>query len=158
MEKRVKNKSIEIIKGVLKKYLKAKGLRNTPERYTILEEIYNQSKHFNVEELYLLMLERKYHISKATIYNSIDVFLDAGLIRKHQFGDGATYEKSYFDKQHDHLVIYKDKEEKEIAEIIEFCDPRIQAIKASIEEAFGVEIDSHTLYFYGRKKETENPA
>lgn len=152
MEKKVKNKSIEVIKGVLKKHLKTKGLRNTPERYTILEEIYKYDKHFNVEELYLLMLERKYHISKATIYNSIDVFLDAGLIRKHQFGEAATYEKSYFDKQHDHLVIYKDNEEKEISEIIEFCDPRIQSIKASIEEIFGVEIDSHSLYFYGRKK------
>lgn len=153
MENKIKKKNIEAVKKVLHKYLKDKGLRNTPERYTILEEIYNYDKHFNVDDLYLKMMERKYHISKATIYNTIDVLLDAQLIRKHQFGEGSTYEKSYFNKQHDHLVLYKEGTEKEIAEIIEFCDPRIQAIKESIEEAFGVMIDSHTLYFYGRKKE-----
>ena len=153
MENKIKKKNIEAVKKVLHKYLKDKGLRNTPERYTILEEIYNYDKHFNVDDLYLKMMERKYHISKATIYNTIDVLLDAQLIRKHQFGEGSTYEKSYFDKQHDHLVLYKEGTEKEIEDIIEFCDPRIQAIKESIEEAFGVMIDSHTLYFYGRKKE-----
>lgn len=153
MEKKAKSKSIEVIKEVLRQYLKDKGLRNTRERYTILEEIYNYDQHFNVDDLYLLMIQRKYHISKATIYNTIEVFLDAGLIRRHQFGDGATYEKSYFDKQHDHLVLYKSNSDKEIAEIIEFCDPRIQAIKESIENAFNVKIDNHTLYFFGYKKE-----
>lgn len=153
MKKEVNNQSIEVIKDVLRQYLKDKGLRNTPERYTILEEIYNYDEHFNVDDLYLLMLQRKYHISKATIYNTIEVFLDAGLIRKHQFGEGSTYEKSYFDKQHDHLVLYKSGSDKEIEEIIEFCDPRIQAIKDSIEKIFNVKIDSHTLYFFGQKKE-----
>ena len=153
MKKEVNNQSIEVIKDVLRQYLKDKGLRNTPVRYTILEEIYNYDEHFNVDDLYLLMLQRKYHISKATIYNTIEVFLDAGLIRKHQFGEGSTYEKSYFDKQHDHLVLYKSGSDKEIEEIIEFCDPRIQAIKDSIENIFNVKIDSHTLYFFGQKKE-----
>ena len=153
MNKEVNNQSIEVIKDVLRQYLKDKGLRNTPERYTILEEIYNYDEHFNVDDLYLLMLQRKYHISKATIYNTIEVFLDAGLIRKHQFGEGSTYEKSYFDKQHDHLVLYKSGSDKEIEEIIEFCDPRIQAIKDSIENIFNVKINSHTLYFFGQKKE-----
>ena len=153
MKKEVNNQSIEVIKDVLRQYLKDKGLRNTPERYTILQEIYNYDEHFNVDDLYLLMLQRKYHISKATIYNTIEVFLDAGLIRKHQFGEGSTYEKSYFDKQHDHLVLYKSGSDKEIEEIIEFCDPRIQAIKDSIENIFNVKINSHTLYFFGQKKE-----
>ena len=119
MEKKAKSKSIEVIKEVLRQYLKDKGLRNTPERYTILEEIYNYDQHFNVDDLYLLMIQRKYHISKATIYNTIEVFSDAGLIRRHQFGDGATYEKSYFDKQHDHIIL------TDSGEVIEFCDPRI---------------------------------
>ena len=153
MKKEVNNQSIEVIKDVLRQYLKDKGLRNTPERYTILEEIYNYDEHFNVDDLYLLMLQRKYHISKATIYNTIEVFLDAGLIRKHQFGEGSTYEKSYFDKQHDHLVLYKSGSDKEIEEIIEFCDPRIQAIKDSIENIFNVKINSHKLYFFGQKNE-----
>lgn len=152
MEKKIKNRNIEIISEVLRNYLKEKGLRKTPERYTILEEIYRYDEHFNVDDLYLMMVGRKYQISKATIYNTMEVLLDAGLVRKHQFGESSTYEKSYFDRQHDHLVLYKEGSDKEIDEIVEFCDPRIQAIKESIEEAFGVKIDEHSLYFYGHKK------
>lgn len=156
METTQKELNVATIKDVLRQYLLEKGFRNTPERYTILEEIYNLDHHFNVDDLYLIMMQKKYHVSKATIYNTIEIFLDAGLIRKHQFGEktlsSSSYEKSYFDKQHDHLVIYKDGTDKEIAEIIEFCDPRIQGIKESIEQAFGVKIDTHSLYFYGHKK------
>ena len=156
MDTKQKELNIATIKDVLKQYLQDKGFRNTPERYTILEEIYNMEHHFNVDDLYLLMMQKKYHVSKATIYNTIEIFLDAGLIRKHQFGEktqsSSSYEKSYFDKQHDHLVIYKSDSDKEIIEIIEFCDPRIQGIKESIEKAFGVSIDTHSLYFYGHKK------
>jgi Fur family ferric uptake transcriptional regulator len=157
MNKKQKENSFEIIKEVLRNYLFDRGQRNTPERFTILEEIYHLEQHFNVDDLYLIMIQKKYHVSKATIYNSIEIFLDAGLIRKHQFSEklssSASYEKSYFDKQHDHLVIYKKDSDKEIEEIIEFCDPRIQGIKEAIENAFGVQIDSHSLYFYGTKKE-----
>lgn len=155
MNKKTILNNIEIVKEVLRNYLHQKGLRNTPERYAILEEIYLMKEHFNVDDLYLFMIQKKYQVSKATIYNSIDVFLDAKLIRKHQFSEKtstvASYEKSYFDKQHDHIIIYKDSEEKEISEIIEFCDPRIQIIKASLEEVFGLNINAHSLYFYGHK-------
>ncbi len=147
---------INQIKNVLKVYLQERGYRNTPERYTILEEIYSMDDHFNVDDLYLMMMQKKYHVSKATIYNTIEIFLDAGLIRRHQFGEknasSSSYEKSYFDRQHDHLVIYNKKNDKEIEQIIEFCDPRIQSIKDAIEKAFGVEIHAHSLYFYGTKK------
>lgn len=157
MDLKQKEANIAVIKDVLKQYLQEKGFRNTPERYTILEEIYNLEQHFNVDDLYLLMMQKKYHVSKATIYNTIEIFLDAGLIRKHQFGEktltSSSYEKSYFDKQHDHLVIYKKDSDKEIEEIIEFCDPRIQSIKEAIERAFGVNIESHSLYFYGTRKD-----
>ena len=151
-----KESDLILIKEVLRQYLQDKKFRNTPERYTILEEIYNMDHHFNVDDLYLLMIEKKYHVSKATIYNTIEIFLDAGLIRKHQFGEktqtSSSYEKSYFDKQHDHLIIYKKDGDKDIEEVIEFCDPRIQGIKDAVEEAFGVEIISHALYLYGTKK------
>lgn len=157
MDTKQKDSDIKVIKEVLRQYLLDNKFRNTPERYTILEEIYNLEHHFNVDDLYLIMMKKKYHVSKATIYNTIEIFLDAGLIRKHQFGEktltSSSYEKSYFDKQHDHLVVYKKDSDKEIEEIIEFCDPRIQGIKEAIEDAFGVQIDTHSLYFYGTKKE-----
>ena len=145
-----KEKNIGVIKDVLKQYLLDKSYRNTPERYAILEEIYNMDHHFNVDDLYLIMLNKKYHVSKATIYNTIEIFLDAGLIRKHQFGEktlsSSSYEKSYFDKQHDHIIM------TDTGQVIEFCDPRIQTIKQTMEEIFGIEITNHSLYFYANKK------
>ncbi|MFN7046047.1 MAG: transcriptional repressor, partial [Flavobacterium sp.] len=56
-------------------------------------------------------------------------------------------EKSYFDKQHDHIIL------TDSGEVIEFCDPRIQQIKQTMEEMFGIDIQNHSLYFYGTKKQ-----
>ena len=60
MDTKQKELNIATIKDVLKQYLQDKGFRNTPERYTILEEIYNMEHHFNVDDLYLLMMQKKY--------------------------------------------------------------------------------------------------
>jgi Fur family ferric uptake transcriptional regulator len=71
-------------------------------------------------------------------------------VRKHQFGKNqAQYEKSYFDKQHDHVIL------TDTDEVIEFCDPRIESIKKTIEEVFDISIDRHSLYFYGTKNESK---
>ena len=83
----------------------------------------------------------------STLYNTIDLLLESGLVRKHQFGQNqAQYEKSYFDKQHDHVILI------DTGEVIEFCDPRIQSIQKTLEEVFDIEIKNHSLYFYGNKK------
>ena len=93
------------------------------------------------------MKNKKYRVSRATLYNTIELLLQCGLVRKHQFGmNQAQYEKSYFDKQHDHVIL------TDTGEVIEFCDPRIQSIKQTIEEVFDIEIQNHSLYFYGTKK------
>ena len=93
------------------------------------------------------MKEKNYRVSRATLYNTIELLLECGLVRKHQFGKNqAQYEKSYFDRQHDHIIF------TDSGEVKEFCDPRIQNIKKTIEEIFDVEIHNHSLYFYGTKK------
>ena len=95
------------------------------------------------------MKNKKYRVSRATLYNTIELLLECGLVRKHQFGQNqAQYEKSYFDRQHDHIIL------TDTGEVIEFCDPRIQSIKQTIEEVFDIKIDKHSLYFYGIKKST----
>ncbi len=95
------------------------------------------------------MKEQNYRVSRATIYNTIDLLIDCGLVRRHQFGQNQSqYEKSFFDKQHDHLIL------SDTGEVIEFCDPRIESIKKTIEEVFDVKITKHSLYFYGLKNST----
>jgi Fur family ferric uptake transcriptional regulator len=92
------------------------------------------------------MKNHNYRVSRATLYNTIELLLACNLVRKHQFGKNiAQFEKAHGSKQHDHFLCTNS------GDLIEFCDPRIQHIKATIEELFDVTIHHHSLYFYGVK-------
>ena len=134
--------TFEHIKEIFDQYLIEKKHRKTPERYNILEEIYAHEGHFNAETLYNMMQDR-YRVSLATIYNTLELLLDCSLIVKHQFGEQvAQYEKTFGAAIHHHLVCTK------CGKVKEFSDKNIRTAIQSKKFA-GFAPTHYSLYLYG---------
>ncbi len=108
-------------------YLRSMKLRRTPERYAILDKVFDMTEHFYVESLCTALEGSTYHVSRATVYNTIDLLIDSGLVRRHQFGNQpAQYEKVVGIGNHHHLICTQCGKIKEVkdAELVKILNSR----------------------------------
>ena len=134
-------------------FLKARGQRQTTERFAVLNSLYASGDHLNADTLYAHLKADGESVSRATVYNTLELLIECDLVVKHQFGKTqARYERSFAYWQHDHLLCI------DCGEIFEFCDPRLQSIQETVAEIYGFEIAQHALNMYGhcRREGCEN--
>ncbi len=133
----------DTVKQIFTEYLKTNGHRKTPERFAILDTIYSIEGHFDIDMLYSQMMNQEnFRVSRATIYNSIILLIDAKLVIKHQFGNSSQYEKSYNRKTHHHLIC------TQCGTVSEFQDDNLKkAIENTKLKRF--QLSHYSLYVYG---------
>ncbi|MFK7868029.1 MAG: Fur family transcriptional regulator [Roseobacter sp.] len=120
-----------------------KGLRMTGQRRVIARVLEESDDHPDVEELYGRASKIDSGISLATVYRTVKLFEEAGILDKLEFGDGrARYEDAERD-HHDHLIDINS------GEVIEFIDEEIEALQERIAEKLGYELRGHRLELYG---------
>ena len=128
----------------------AKGLRMTEQRRTIAAVLEESKDHPDVEELYARASARDSAISLATVYRTVKLFEEAGILDKLEFGDGrARYEDAERD-HHDHLI------DIQSGEVIEFMDPEIEKLQEKIAAKLGFRLMGHKLELYGMPLNREN--
>src|SRR3546814_7171227 len=136
----VKAETTKIVLKICEGYLEKNNLLKTPERFAILEEIYSRDDHFDVESLYIHMKNKKYRVSRATVYNTLELLVACDLVTRHQCGKNmAQFEKSYGYHQHDHIICL------DCGKVVEFCDPRIQQIQSMKGDQLNFELKHHSL-------------
>jgi len=121
----------------------AKGLRMTEQRRTIAAVLQESADHPDVEELYARASARDSGISLATVYRTVKLFEEAGILEKLEFGDGRARYEDAEREHHDHLIDINS------GEVIEFVDPDIEALQEKIAEKLGYRLMGHKLELYG---------
>jgi Fur family ferric uptake transcriptional regulator len=121
----------------------AKGMRMTEQRRVIARVLQEATDHPDVEELYRRASAVDARISIATVYRTVKLFEDAGIITRHDFGAGRSRYETIPDEHHDHLIDLRS------GEVIEFRNEEIEALQQAIAERFGFRLVDHRLELYG---------
>jgi Fur family transcriptional regulator, ferric uptake regulator len=120
-----------------------RGLRMTDQRRVIARILQQSTDHPDVEELYKRSSAVDAHISIATVYRTVKLFEDAGIIERHDFREGRARYETVPDEHHDHLINLKS------GEVIEFHSPEIEALQEKIAREHGFKLVDHRLELYG---------
>ncbi|MBY6055052.1 transcriptional repressor [Leisingera daeponensis] len=120
-----------------------KGLRMTGQRRVIAQVLQDSDDHPDVEELYARASAMDAGISIATVYRTVKLFEEAGILERLEFGDGRARYEDAEREHHDHLI------DMNSGEVIEFCDPEIEELQERIARKLGYELRGHKLELYG---------
>ena len=131
-----------MVKNIIQRCTQS-GLRMTEQRRTVAQVLETSQDHPDVEELYARASKLDPRISIATVYRSVKLFEESGILEKLEFGDGrARYEDADRD-HHDHLI------DMQSGKVIEFIDPDIEALQEKIAQRLGYRLKGHRLELYG---------
>ena len=119
------------------------GLRMTGQRRIIADVLQSSDDHPDVEELFARASARDANISIATVYRTVKLFEESGILEKVEFGDGRARYEDAKREHHDHLI------DLSTGEVIEFVDPDIEALQEKIAEKLGYQLKGHKLELYG---------
>jgi len=118
---------VDVAKEIFSKYLKEWRLRTTKERDFLLAEIMKTSGHFDADQLYTQVRSRKLKVSRATVYNTLELLVASGLIARYRFGENhARFEKTIGRQRHDHLICL------ECGDIIEFMNEKLEKVEKEV--------------------------
>ena len=127
-----------------KEALKKEGLKYTPQRTAVLEEIIKDKGHRESEEIYLALKKSGQHVSRATVYRTMDILVNNGFARKMNLGDGrARYESKVNSPHHDHLVCM------DCGLIVEFMDQQIEDLQDKIAIQYNFQLKRHIHQLFG---------
>ena len=129
----------------LTRYLKSSGKhRTTPERYAVLDAVLQSQGHFNAESLYYRMISNGVKISKATVYNTLELLLECGLVSKYRFAESISrYEKAFGIPHHHHMICL------ECGDILEFVNDRLERIQTEMCNEKEFTPQSSSLQIFG---------
>jgi Fur family transcriptional regulator, ferric uptake regulator len=120
-----------------------KGMRMTDQRRIVARVLSQATDHPDVEELYRRAAALDPHISLATVYRTVRLFEEAGVVERHDFGDGRSRYEQAGDDHHDHLINIK------TGQVIEFFDQEIESLKEALAQKLGFKLVGHKLELYG---------
>jgi Fur family ferric uptake transcriptional regulator len=129
---------------IFRKYLERRGLKLTAERHAVFEELFSRHEHLEPDELLVRLRARSRKISRATIYRTLELLVDAGVVGRVRIGEsGYRYERLRAGDHHDHLIC------NDCGRVIEFREPRIESLQEEVAERYGFVLLSHSHQMRG---------
>lgn len=136
----------------LNAYMLKRGLRSTEQRRLIIDTFFEVHEHITIDSLLKLVREVDGRVGYATVYRTMKLLSESGVVQEHKFGDGFTrYELADDDAHHDHLVCL------ECSKIIEFEEPQIEVLQAKVAKRYGFVVRAHKHEMYGVCGDCQKP-